>query len=215
MWLVDLALRRPYTYIVMALMILLATPFALRSTPTDILPEIRIPVISIVWQYSGLPPIEMGNRFAGVTERALTTTVNDIEHIESQSMAGVAVVKLFFQPNANIQTALAQVVAIKSVLGPQEIKGERGLLVGYVTMNTRDRDEVSVVEDLRNYAIARIYLDNFAHIKAYWAMIGRNTAQLSLNFGTDALDGTPGSEIKHRGCHAGTERPNDEDADGG
>lgn len=112
MWLVDLALRRPYTYIVMALMILLATPFALRSTPTDILPEIRIPVISIVWQYSGLPATDMGNRIAAVTERALTTTVNDIEHLESQSMAGITVVKLFFQPNANIQTALAQVVAI-------------------------------------------------------------------------------------------------------
>ena len=112
MWLVDLALRRPYTYIVMALMILLATPFALRSTPTDILPEIRIPVISIVWQYNGLPATEMGSRIAAVTERALTTTVNDIEHIESQSMSGITVVKLFFQPNANIQTALAQVVAV-------------------------------------------------------------------------------------------------------
>ena len=112
MWLVDIALRRPLTYIVMALMILLATPFVLRSTPTDILPEIRIPVISIVWAYNGLPATEMGNRITGVTERALTTTVNDIEHIESQSMAGVAVVKLFFQPHANIQTALAQVVAI-------------------------------------------------------------------------------------------------------
>jgi CzcA family heavy metal efflux pump len=112
MWLVDIALRRPLTYIVMALMILLATPFVLRSTPTDILPEIRIPVISIVWAYNGLPATEIGNRITGVTERALTTTVNDIEHIESQSMAGVAVVKLFFQPNANIQTALAQVVAI-------------------------------------------------------------------------------------------------------
>ncbi len=112
MWLVDIALRRPLTYIVMALMILLATPFVLRSTPTDILPEIRIPVISIVWAYNGLPATEMGNRIAGVTERALTTTVNDIEHIESQSMSGVTVVKLFFQPTANIQTALAQVVAI-------------------------------------------------------------------------------------------------------
>ncbi len=112
MWLVDIALRRPLTYIVMALMILLATPFVLRSTPTDILPEIRIPVISIVWAYNGLPATEMGNRIAGVTERALTTTVNDIEHIESQSMAGVTVVKLFFQPTANIQTALAQVVSI-------------------------------------------------------------------------------------------------------
>ncbi len=112
MWLVDIALRRPLTYIVMALLILLATPFVLRSTPTDILPEIRIPVISIVWAYNGLPATEMGNRIAGVTERALTTTVNDIEHIESQSMSGVTVVKLFFQPTANIQTALAQVVAV-------------------------------------------------------------------------------------------------------
>lgn len=112
MWLVDVALKRPLTYIVMALLILLAAPLVLRSTPTDILPEIRIPVISIVWAYGGLPAQEMGNRIAGTTERALTTTVNDIEHIESQSMAGITVVKLFFQPSANLQLALAQVVAI-------------------------------------------------------------------------------------------------------
>jgi multidrug efflux pump subunit AcrB len=112
MWLVDIALKRPLTYIVMALLILLAAPLVLRSTPTDILPEIRIPVISIVWAYGGLPAQEMGNRIAGTTERALTTTVNDIEHIESQSMAGITVVKLFFQPSANLQLALAQVVAI-------------------------------------------------------------------------------------------------------
>ena len=112
MWIVETALRRPYTFIVMALLVLLATPFALRSTPTDIFPEIRIPVVSIIWTYNGLPAQEVGQRIAGVTERALTTTVNDIEHIESQSLAGICVVKVFFQPQANIQTAIAQVVSI-------------------------------------------------------------------------------------------------------
>jgi CzcA family heavy metal efflux pump len=112
MWIVETALRRPYTFIVMALLILLATPLALKDTPTDIFPEIRIPVISIIWNYSGLPAQEVGQRIASQTERSLTTTVNDIEHIESQSLAGICVVKVFFQPNANIQTAIAQVVAI-------------------------------------------------------------------------------------------------------
>ncbi|MBK4737397.1 efflux RND transporter permease subunit [Noviherbaspirillum pedocola] len=114
MWIVETALRRPYTFIVMALLILLATPFALKSTPTDIFPEIRIPVVSIIWTYNGLPAQEVGARIASVTERSLTTTVNDIEHIESQSLAGISVVKVFFQPTANIQTAIAQVVSITS-----------------------------------------------------------------------------------------------------
>lgn len=109
---VELALRRPYTFIVMAMLILLATPFALRGMATDIFPEINIPVISVIWNYKGLSAQEMGQRIAGQTERSLTTTVSDIEHIESTSLAGVSVIKIFFQPNANIQTAIAQVVAI-------------------------------------------------------------------------------------------------------
>jgi multidrug efflux pump subunit AcrB len=108
---VALALRRPYTFIVMAMLILLATPFALRTMPTDIFPEINIPVVSVIWTYNGLSAQEMGQRIANQTERGLTTTVSDIEHIESQSLPGVTVVKIFFQPNANIQTAIAQVVA--------------------------------------------------------------------------------------------------------
>jgi CzcA family heavy metal efflux pump len=109
---VELALRRPYTFIVMALLIVLATPLALRNMATDIFPEIDIPVVSLVWNYRGLSAEEMGQRIAGQTERSLTTTVSDIEHIESTSLAGVTVIKVFFQPNANIQTAIAQVVAI-------------------------------------------------------------------------------------------------------
>lgn len=109
---VHLALRRPYTFIVMAMLIVLATPFALRNIATDIFPEINIPVISVIWNYRGLSAQEMGRRIAPPTERSLTTTVSDIEHIESQTLSGVSVIKIFFQPTANIQTAIAQVVAI-------------------------------------------------------------------------------------------------------
>src|ERR1043166_114635 len=111
-WIVALALRRPYTFIVMALLILLLTPIVVLRTPTDIFPDINIPVISIVWNYSGLSPKEMSDRITTVTERALTTLVNDIEHIESQTLNGVAVVKIYFRPRANIPTALSQVTAI-------------------------------------------------------------------------------------------------------
>src|SRR5450755_2113783 len=108
---VQLALRRPYTFIVMAMLIVLATPFALLNMATDIFPEINIPVISVIWNYNGLSAQEMGQRIAAQNERGLTTTVSDIEHIESQSLASITVIKIFFQPNANIQTAIAQVVA--------------------------------------------------------------------------------------------------------
>ncbi|MDP9125972.1 MAG: efflux RND transporter permease subunit, partial [Pseudomonadota bacterium] len=111
--LIQLALRRPYTFIVMAMLIVLATPFALLKMPTDILPEINIPVISIVWNYTGMSAQEMGQRITASNERSLTTTVSDIEHIESQTLSGIAVIKVFFQPKADIQTALAQVTAIE------------------------------------------------------------------------------------------------------
>jgi CzcA family heavy metal efflux pump len=113
MWIVQVALRRPYTFLVMALLILLATPLVLLKMSVDIFPEINIPVVSIVWNYGGLSAQEMGQRITAVNERTLTTTVNDIEHIESQSLAGLAIIKIFFQPNANIPTALAQVTAVE------------------------------------------------------------------------------------------------------
>jgi CzcA family heavy metal efflux pump len=111
MWIVQVALRRPYTFLVMALVILLATPLVLRKMSTDIFPEIDIPVVSIVWTYAGLSAQEMGQRITAVTERTLTTTVTDIEHVESQSFYGLSVTKVFFQQNANIPTAVAQIVA--------------------------------------------------------------------------------------------------------
>ena len=112
MWIVRLALRRPYTFVVVALLLLILGPLVILNTPTDIFPNINIPVVSIVWNYQGLDPEEMSNRIVFVTERALTTLVDDIEHIESQSLNGVAVVKVFFQPHAQIDKAIAQVTAI-------------------------------------------------------------------------------------------------------
>src|SRR6202022_3364973 len=96
MWIVEVALRRPYTFLVMALLILLATPLVLLKMSTDIFPEINIPVVRIVWNYTGLSPQGGGNRITAVNERNLTTTVNDIEHIESTSLSGMSIIKIFF-----------------------------------------------------------------------------------------------------------------------
>src|SRR5579859_1260207 len=116
MWIVRVALERPYTFVVLALLLLIFGPLTILRTPTDIFPNIGIPVVSVVWQYNGLPPDEMGERIDATFERALTTTVNDIEHIESQSLLGVGVVKIFFQPSVNIDVALSQVTAISQTL---------------------------------------------------------------------------------------------------
>ena len=126
---VEVAIRRPYTFIVMAMLILLATPLALRDMATDIFPDIDIPVVSLIWNYRGLNAQEMGQRIAGQTERALTTTVNDIEHIESTSLSGTTVTKVFFQPHANIQTAIAQVVAIGQTMVRQLPPGAQPPLI--------------------------------------------------------------------------------------
>ncbi|HXY40732.1 MAG TPA: efflux RND transporter permease subunit [Vicinamibacteria bacterium] len=112
MWIVRLALSRPYTFIVMALVLLLLAPVVLLRTPTDIFPEINIPVISLIWTYTGLAPQEMEQRITTGVERGITTLVNDVEHIESQSLAGIAVIKIFFHPGAPIEKALAQTTAI-------------------------------------------------------------------------------------------------------
>src|SRR5882757_137326 len=129
MWIVELALKRPYTFIVMALLILIISPIVILQTPTDIFPEINIPVVSVVWNYSGLPPQEMADHIVSIYERILTTTVNDIEHTESQSLPGVAVVKIFFRPGANIPAAIAQVTAISQTATRQLPQGTTPPLV--------------------------------------------------------------------------------------
>jgi multidrug efflux pump subunit AcrB len=116
MWIVRLALRRPYTFVVFALLILILGIFSIENMPTDIFPNIDIPIVTVVWGYAGLSPDQMANRIVSVHERGMTTTVNDIEHIESQSLSGVAVIKVFFQPQVNIAQAVAQVTAISQVM---------------------------------------------------------------------------------------------------
>src|ERR1700737_2682772 len=112
MWIVRLALRRPYTFVVMALLILILGPLAVYRTPTDIFPDIDIPIVSVIWTYTGLSADEMSTRIVGAYERGLTATVNDIEHIESVSLNGVGVVKVYFHPDVRIDMAMTQVSAL-------------------------------------------------------------------------------------------------------
>jgi len=112
MWIVALALRRPYTFVVMALLIIILTPITILRTPVDIFPDINIPVVSVVWNYEGMSPSEMADRIVSNSERGLTITVNDIEHQESQSLNGRAVIKIFFRPGVNISMAVTQVTAM-------------------------------------------------------------------------------------------------------
>ncbi len=114
MWIVRLALNRPYTFIVCSLVVLLISPLVIQRTPTDIFPEINIPVVSIIWNYGGLSPTDIEQRIVSGFERSLTTTVNDIEHVESQTMEGRSIIKVYFQPHASIATAIAQITAISS-----------------------------------------------------------------------------------------------------
>ena len=116
MWIVRLALRRPYTFVVVAFLIAILGGTAIVTMPVDIFPYIDIPVVSVVWAYGGLSPEEMEKRMVTIFERAMTTTVNDIEHIESQSYNGVSVTRVYFQPNAKVELALSQVTAIAQTL---------------------------------------------------------------------------------------------------
>ena len=111
MWIVRLALRRPYTFVVLSLLIFLLGVGTCVEAPKDIYPYINIPVVTIVWSYSGLPPQEMEGRIVTVCERALTTTVNDIEHTQSESYQGVSVIRVYFQPGTDIGAAIAQINA--------------------------------------------------------------------------------------------------------
>jgi len=112
MWIVRLALRRPYTFVVLSLLLFIIGPVEILRMPVDIFPNIDIPVVSVVWQYAGLSPEQLADRIVLPFERSLTTTVNDIDHTESQSLNGISVIKIFFQPTVNISQAVAQVTAI-------------------------------------------------------------------------------------------------------
>ncbi len=116
MWIVRLALRRQYTFIVMALLILILGVFTIQKTPTDVFPNIDIPVVSMIWSYTGIAPTDMEKRITTITERASTTTVADLEHIESQSLPGLTVIKFYFQPGAKVEAGVAQLTSISQTL---------------------------------------------------------------------------------------------------
>jgi multidrug efflux pump subunit AcrB len=116
MWLVRIALKRPYTFVVMSLLIAVLGIGSIFTMPTDIFPPINIPVVSVIWTYNGISPDDMASRIVTVSERAMTTTVNDIEHIESRSYTGVAVIRIYFQPTANVEMGIAQVTAVSQTL---------------------------------------------------------------------------------------------------
>ncbi|MEY5011992.1 MAG: hypothetical protein RLZZ253_3131, partial [Verrucomicrobiota bacterium] len=129
MWIVRLALRRPYTFVVAALVLILLSPFILLRTPTDIFPSIDIPVISVIWQYSGLNAQEIEQRILYGHERSLSATVNDIEHIESNSYAGVGIIKVFLREGASVDAGVSQITAVAQTILRQMPPGQTPPLV--------------------------------------------------------------------------------------
>ncbi len=144
--LVKTALHKPYTFLGLAIVICIVGPLAAVRTPSDVFPDIGIPVIAVVWQYAGLAPDAMSGRVIYTYARALSTTVNDIEHIESQSLPGMGIVKIFFQPSVDIRTADAQVTAVSQTVLKQMPAGEgRRLLAKWLISELR-RCAIPVLE---------------------------------------------------------------------
>ncbi|MGF6902336.1 efflux RND transporter permease subunit [Paraburkholderia sp. GAS348] len=159
--LVRLALVRPYTFIVLAILILIAGPLSALKTPTDIFPDIRIPVIAVVWSYTGLPPDDMAGRIVTYYERQLGTTVNDVEHIESQSFDGYGVVKIFFQPTVDIRTATAQVTSLSQTVLKQMPPGTTPPLILNYNASTVAVLQLALTSDTLDEQKLADYATNF------------------------------------------------------
>src|ERR1700722_12708337 len=161
MWIVRLALARPYTFVVLALVIVLLTPVVLMRSPTDIFPEINIPVITLVWTYTGLEPQEMEQRITSNSERSVTTLVNDVEHIESQSLNSISVVKIYFQPTPNVQVALAQTTAIAQTILKSLPPGTTPPLVAIFSASTVPVIQIGLTSDTLSEQALFDYGNNF------------------------------------------------------
>src|SRR5258706_10884513 len=205
MWIVRLALQRPYTFIVMALVIILMTFVVVPRTPTDIFPEINIPVISLVWTYGGLQPQEMEQRITGNVERGITTLVNDVEHIESQSLPGIAVIKIYFQPTANLQTALAQTTAISQTFLRFLPPGTTPPLVAIYSASTVPVIQIGLTSDSLSEQQLFDYGNNF--IRTQLATVqgaatpfpyGGKQRLVSVDTDTTALQSKGLSAVRHR-----------------
>ena len=173
-WLVKVALDRPYTFIVMALMILIFGPLAAVRTPTDIFPNIGIPVIGVAFTYAGLSPDDMAARMMTPYERILSTTVNDVEHVESQSMPGIGIAKIYFQPNVDIRLASAQVTSIsQSAIRQMPVGTQPPLILNYsastvpvlqMAFSSTSLSEQQVLDYSQNFARPRLTTVNGAAI---------------------------------------------------
>ncbi|SKD04684.1 heavy metal efflux pump, CzcA family [Burkholderia sp. CF099] len=158
---VRLALTRPYTFIVLALLILVIGPLSMLRTPTDIFPDIRIPVISVVWSYAGLQPDDMAGRIVTYYERSIGTTVNDVEHIESQSFRGYGIVKIFFQPMVDIRTATAQVTSLSQTVLKQMPPGVTPPQILNYNASTVPVIQIALTSDTLNEQQIADYATNF------------------------------------------------------
>ncbi len=194
MWIVRLALSRPYTFIVMALVITLLTLVVVPRTPTDIFPVINIPVIALDWTYTGLQPQEMERRITTNVERGITVLVNDVEHIESQSLNGIAIIKIYFQPSANVQTALAQTTAISQTFLRSLPPGTTPPLVIIYSASTVPVLQIGLTSDRLSEQQLFDYANNF--IRTQLATVqgasmpfpyGGKPRQISVDIDTNAL----------------------------
>src|SRR5579863_4970199 len=203
---VRVALSRPYTFIVAALLIFLIGTLAALRMPVDIFPSINIPIIGVAWQYQGLPPDDMAGRIVSPYERALTTTVNDIEHIEANSYTTFGIVKIFFHPSVNIATANAQVTAISQTLLKQLPPGATPpLIVNYsastvpiiqLALSGKGLTEQSLADLGMNFIRPRLVTVQGAGIP--WPFGGK-TPQVMFDLDTAALQsrGLTGSDVAH------------------
>ena len=164
MWIVNLALRRPYTFIVLAIFMLISGTLAILRTPKDIFPNINIPVISVIWTYTGMEPNAIANNITTVYERELTTTVNNIEHIESESLFGIAVVKIFLQPAADVSAGVAEVTSISQAVLEQLPPGiTPPLVLSYNATNVAVLRLDLVARDFRNSSSMITHSISFVH----------------------------------------------------
>ena len=179
MWIVRLALLRPYTFVIVSLLILIFGAAAIITTPTDILPDIAIPIVSVIWNYNGLDADDMSKRIVGVCERALSTSVNNIQHIESQSYTGVGVIKIYFQPEVQIDLAIAQVTALsQSILRNMPT----GILPPYVLKY--DASSVPIVQlSLGGKSISQQQLNDFGQNFIRPQLANINGAAVPLPYG--------------------------------
>jgi multidrug efflux pump subunit AcrB len=192
--LVKLALSKPYTFVVLAILILLSGGIAWETTPTDIFPDIRIPVIAAVWTYNGLPPEDMAGRVVYYYERQLSATVNDIDHIESQSMNGYGIVKIFFRPNVDIRTATAQVTSVSQTVLKQMPPGiTPPLILNYnastvpilqLALSSKDLPEKSIFDFGQNFIRPSLASVQGAAVPSPY---GGRVRQIQVDLDPDAL----------------------------